>query len=79
MEQTKQNALGEDQYQVQQSKNDDGDHDMLQSNVKFASFKEQALSYGDRLFSTVAFLMMTQCITMMWMYGKEAQRNWRTL
>jgi hypothetical protein len=29
------------------SKDDDGGHDDLQSNVKFASLREQALFYGD--------------------------------
>jgi hypothetical protein len=46
-EQTKPNALDEDQCEVQRSDDDDGDHDVLQSNVKFASLKEQALFYGD--------------------------------
>jgi hypothetical protein len=58
-EQTKPNTLDEDQSNVQRGKHDDGDHDVLQSNVTFASFKEQALFYGDTL------LMMTQYITMM--------------
>jgi hypothetical protein len=39
-EQTKPNALDEDQYEVQRRKNDDGDHDVLQPNVKFACLKE---------------------------------------
>jgi hypothetical protein len=46
-EQTKPNALAEDQCEVQRSEDDYGDHDALQSNVKFASLKEQALVYGD--------------------------------
>jgi hypothetical protein len=46
-EQTKPNALDEDQCEVQRGEDDDGDHDVLQSNVKSASLKEQALSYGD--------------------------------
>jgi hypothetical protein len=45
--QTKPNALDEDQSDVQRGKHDDGDHEVLQSNVKFASLKKQALSYGD--------------------------------
>jgi hypothetical protein len=32
---------------VQRSEVDDGDHDMLQPNVKFASLKEQSHFYGD--------------------------------
>jgi hypothetical protein len=32
---------------IQRGEHDDGDHDVLQSNVKFASLKEQALFYGD--------------------------------
>jgi hypothetical protein len=36
-EQTKLNALDEDQCEVQRSKNEDGDHGLLQPNVKFAS------------------------------------------
>jgi hypothetical protein len=47
LEQTKPNALAEDQCEVQRGKVDDGDHDVLQPNVKFASLKEQALFYGD--------------------------------
>jgi hypothetical protein len=46
-EQAKLHALDEDQSEVQQGEDDDGDHDVLQSNVKFASLKEQALSNGD--------------------------------
>jgi hypothetical protein len=46
-EQTKQNALAEDQCEVQRSEDDDLDHDVLQPNVNFASLKEQALFYGD--------------------------------
>jgi hypothetical protein len=39
-EQTKPNALDEYQCELQLSEGDDGDHDVLQSNVKFASLKE---------------------------------------
>jgi hypothetical protein len=46
-EQTKLNALHEDQYEVQRFEDDDGNHDVLHPNVKFASLKEQALFYGD--------------------------------
>jgi hypothetical protein len=46
-EQTKPNALDEYQYELQRSKVDDGDHDVLQPNVKVTSLKEQALFYGD--------------------------------
>jgi hypothetical protein len=46
-EKTKPNALDEDQNEVQQREVNDGDHDVLQPNVKFASLKEQALFYGD--------------------------------
>jgi hypothetical protein len=46
-EQTKPNALDEDQSELQRGKVDDGNHDVLQSNVKFASLKQQALFYGD--------------------------------
>jgi hypothetical protein len=46
-EQTKLHALDEDQSEVQRGEDDDGDHEVLQSNVKFASLKEQALFYGD--------------------------------
>jgi hypothetical protein len=42
-EQTKSNALDEDQCEVQRSEDDDKDHDVLQPNVKFSSLKEQAL------------------------------------
>jgi hypothetical protein len=44
-EQAKLHALDEDQSDVQLDEHDDGDHDVLQSNVKFASLKEQALIY----------------------------------
>jgi hypothetical protein len=40
-------AFDDDQYGVQQIDEDDGDHDVLKPNVKFASLKEQALFYGD--------------------------------
>jgi hypothetical protein len=53
-EQTKPNAQDEDQCEVQRCEDNDRDHDVLQSNVKFASLKEQAP------FSTLTFLMMTQ-------------------
>jgi hypothetical protein len=52
-EQTKPNALDGDQCEVQRSEHDDGDHEVLQPNVKFASLKEQALFMA-------TFLMMTQ-------------------
>jgi hypothetical protein len=39
-EQAKLHALAEDQSEVQRVEDDDGDHDVLQSNVKFASLKE---------------------------------------
>jgi hypothetical protein len=52
-EQTKPNALDEDQCEVQWCEHDDGDHDVLHPNVKFVSLKEQALSMA-------TFLMMTQ-------------------
>jgi hypothetical protein len=41
------NKLAEDQFEVQRCEHDDGDHDVLQSNVKFASLREQALFYDD--------------------------------
>jgi hypothetical protein len=40
-------ALDEDQCDVQRGEHDNGDHDVLQSNVKFASLREQALFYAD--------------------------------
>jgi hypothetical protein len=46
-EQAKLHALDEDQSDVQRDEHDDGGHDVLQSNVKFASLKEQALFCGD--------------------------------
>jgi hypothetical protein len=46
-EQVKLHALDEDQSDVQRGEHDDGDHDVLQSIVKFASLREQALFYGD--------------------------------
>jgi hypothetical protein len=52
-EQTKPNALAEDKCEGQRSEDDDGDHDVLQPNVKFASLREQALFMA-------TFLMMTQ-------------------
>jgi hypothetical protein len=46
-ERTKLHALDEDQSNVQRGEHDDGNHDVLQSNVKFASLKKQALFYGE--------------------------------
>jgi hypothetical protein len=46
-EQTKPNALEENQCEVQRCEDDEGDHDVLHPNVKFASLKVQALFYGD--------------------------------
>jgi hypothetical protein len=46
-EQAKLHALVDNQSEVQRGEDDDGDHDVLQSNLKFASLKEQALFYGD--------------------------------
>jgi hypothetical protein len=46
-EQAKLHALDEDQSDLQRGEVYDGDHDVLQSNVKFASPREQALFYGD--------------------------------
>jgi hypothetical protein len=46
-EQTKPSALDEDKYEVQRRNDDDGDHDVIHPNVKFASLKEQALFFCD--------------------------------
>jgi hypothetical protein len=46
-EQAKLHALDEAQCELQRGEDDDGDHDVLQFSVKFASLKEQALFYGD--------------------------------
>jgi hypothetical protein len=46
-EQTKPNALDEDQCEVQRSDVDEGDHDLLQPNVIFTSLKEQAIFFGE--------------------------------
>jgi hypothetical protein len=46
-EQMKPNALNEDQCELQRSEDNDGKHDVLEPNVKFASLKEQVLFYGD--------------------------------
>jgi hypothetical protein len=46
-EQAMLHALDEDQSDVQRGRVDDGDHDVLQSNVKSVSLREQALFYGD--------------------------------
>jgi hypothetical protein len=45
-EQTMPNSLDEDQWEVEKE-GDDGDHDVFQPNLKFASLKEQDLFYGD--------------------------------
>jgi hypothetical protein len=45
-EQTNPNALDENKSDVQRGEGDDEDHDLLQSNLKFASLKEQAIFYG---------------------------------
>jgi hypothetical protein len=45
-EQAKLHALDEDQSEVQRGEHDDENHEVLQSNVKFASLKEQPLFYG---------------------------------
>jgi hypothetical protein len=46
-EQAMPNALAEDQCEVKRNEADDGDHDVLQPNVKFASLKEKSLFYID--------------------------------
>jgi hypothetical protein len=46
-EQAKLHALDEDQSDVQRGEIDDGNHGVLQFNVKFASLREHALFYGD--------------------------------
>jgi hypothetical protein len=46
-EQTKPNALDEDQYEVHRSDDYNGDRDVLKFNVKFASLMEQSLFYSD--------------------------------
>jgi hypothetical protein len=46
-EQAKLHAHDENQSNVLRGEHDNGDHDVLQSNVKFASLKEQARFYGD--------------------------------
>jgi hypothetical protein len=71
-EQAKLHALDEDQSDVQRGKHDDGDHVVLQSNVKFAGLKEQALCYGDIPGDDPIYYHDVDV-------GQEAQRNWRTL
>jgi hypothetical protein len=71
-EQTKPNALDEDQSEEQQGEDYDEDHDVLQSNVKFASLKEQALFYGDIHDDDPIDYHDVDV-------GQETQRNWRTL
>jgi hypothetical protein len=46
-EQAKLHARVKDQSNVQRGEHDDGHREVLQSNVKFASLKEQSLFYGD--------------------------------
>jgi hypothetical protein len=46
-ETTKPNALDEDQYELRRCENNDGDHDVVHLNVKYASCKEKSLFYGD--------------------------------
>jgi hypothetical protein len=52
------NALDEYQCEVQRSKDDDRDHDVLQPTLNIRASRS-------RLISMVTFLMMTQQITMM--------------
>jgi hypothetical protein len=40
-------VLDQYQYEVQRSKDDDGNHEVLQLSIKFASLKEQSLFHGD--------------------------------
>jgi hypothetical protein len=47
LEQAKPNALDEDECEAQQSRDDGRELEVLQSNVKFASLKEQALFADD--------------------------------
>jgi hypothetical protein len=46
-EQSKPNALDEDQCEVKRSEDNDDDPEVLQLNVKSSSLKEHALFYGD--------------------------------
>jgi hypothetical protein len=46
-EKIKPSVIDQDQCGVLRSEGDDGDHDVLQPNIKFASLKEQSLFYGD--------------------------------
>jgi hypothetical protein len=46
-EQTKPNARDEYQCEVQRKEDEDGEHDVIQPNVKFASVRDQALVYGE--------------------------------
>jgi hypothetical protein len=46
-EKTKPTAFDEDQCEVQRSEDNEGEYEVLQPNVKFASLKEQALFYYD--------------------------------
>jgi hypothetical protein len=48
-EQTKPNAIDEDQYEVQRREDDDGDLDVVLPNIKFVSLQEQVLFCGDIL------------------------------
>jgi hypothetical protein len=71
-EQAKLHALDEDQNDVQRGEHDDGDYEVLQPNMKFASLMEQALLYGDIPDDDPIDYHDVDV-------GKEAQRNWRTL
>jgi hypothetical protein len=46
-EQIKPSVIDQYQYDMQRSEDDDGDHDVLQLSITFASLKEQLLFYGD--------------------------------
>jgi hypothetical protein len=39
-------VLDQDQYKMQRSEDDDGNHNVVQPNIKFASLKEQSFVYG---------------------------------
>jgi hypothetical protein len=71
-EQTKPNALDKDQCDVQQSEDGDEDHDVLQSNVKFASLKEQALFYRNIPHDHPIDYQDVEV-------GQGSPRNWQTL
>jgi hypothetical protein len=79
-EHAKLHALDEDQSEVQRGEHDDGDNDVLQSNVKFASLKEQCSAARTNVvlrivMSTITVVCLVSSLPLLFLRDDFASRH----